>query len=189
MHVNVFVYGGKSEVVIGGTFDETFDVHVISLFAVENVKLSLVGHLTNFRCACQVPLVPLVVSECCHWGGEIGSPHPSPLPITSIAMRTPEEEGLHFSPPPHIAGVHFAMPQRALAMSFGSCPSKTCRKRHVMLRQERHAHKDHHVSRVKVSECETSKQECLLLALLASVWTWTARMSLPRCSNPGKSGG
>ena len=28
-----------------------------SLFAVENVKLSLVGHLTNFRCACQVPLV------------------------------------------------------------------------------------------------------------------------------------
>ena len=51
----------------------------------------------------------------------------------------------------------------------------TCRNRHVVLRQERHAHTEHHDSRVEVSECETSEQELLSFALLASEWTQNAK--------------
>ena len=44
-----------------------------------------------------------------------------------------------------------------------------------MLRQERHAHTEHHDSRVEVSECETSEQELLSFALLASEWIQNAK--------------
>ena len=47
---------------------------------------------------------------------------------------------------------------------------------HLVLRQDRHAHTDHHDSRVKVSECETSEPKLLSLAPLVSEWTQNAKI-------------
>ena len=54
--------GRKSEVVIGGTSDETFDLHVkCPCFRSEIVKLSLVGLCQTFDVLVKCPLFPSVV--------------------------------------------------------------------------------------------------------------------------------
>ena len=82
--------GRNCEVVIDGTSDETFDVHV--------------------KC----PLFALVVSVMLSLGvGRQALHSPSPSSISSAAMRTPEE-GLHFRPSSSHCGCALAMPHRAL---------------------------------------------------------------------------
>ena len=109
-------------------------------------------------------------------GGETGSPPPKPLDHL-------------FSSDENIGGGGIAlqalllalrvctstMPRRALQCVAVHIHRGTCRNRHVVLRQGRHAHTVHHDSCVKVSECKTSEQELLSLAPSSSEWTQNAK--------------
>ena len=117
--------------------------------------------LCVFRCACQVTLEHVVVGNVASGSGEIGSPPPKPL---AYLIRSDEA----------IGGGGIA-PHRAPQCVSVHLHRGPCWNGHIVLRQDRHAHTDHHDSRVKISECENSEQEWLSLAPLASEWTQNAK--------------
>ena len=157
------VCGRKCEVVIGGTSNETFDVHV--------------------KC----PLFALVVSVMLSMGvGRQALHSPSPSTISSSAMRTPEEEGLHFRPSSSHCGCALATLHRALRGVSVRIHQGTCRNRQVVLRQERHAHT---VLMSKFKNVRLQSKGYCRLHYWLCCGPRTPRMSLPRLFKSKQSAG